>query len=112
MPPTQSPEKVAVALAELAERPRRELHVPRSAELGLALHVLFPRLVERVIYDALGRWHFGGRQRLDALGNLWQPAQDPPAIQGRRGPRIGLAGLLGWLLGHYGRRGLRLLKAP
>jgi NAD(P)-dependent dehydrogenase (short-subunit alcohol dehydrogenase family) len=109
MPPVQSPEVVASALADLAERPRRELHVPRAAALGLALHALFPATVERVIHDALGRWHFGGPQQLDAAGNLWAPSAEPPAIHGRRQPRIGLAGLIGWLLGHYAGRGLRAL---
>ena len=109
MPPMQSPEVVARALADLAERPRRELHVPRSAALGLALHALFPATVERVIYDALGRWHFGGAQRLDAAGNLWAPSTEPPAVHGHRPPRIDLTGLIAWLLGHYARRGLRAL---
>jgi hypothetical protein len=69
MPPVRSPEDVGRALVDLAQRPRRELHVPRSAA----------------------------------------PSADPAAIQGRRGPRIGLPGLVAWLLGHYGVRGLRAL---
>jgi NAD(P)-dependent dehydrogenase (short-subunit alcohol dehydrogenase family) len=109
MPPTQSPEHVARELVALAERPRRELHVPRSAALGLALHALFPRLVERVIHDALSRWHFGGPQALDVPGNLWAPAAEPARVHGRRQPRIGLPALIGWMLGHYGARGLRAL---
>jgi NAD(P)-dependent dehydrogenase (short-subunit alcohol dehydrogenase family) len=112
MPPVQLPEVVARALADLAERPRRELHVPRAAALGLALHLFFPRLVERVIFDALGRWHFGGADQLGATGNLWQPSADVPAIRGQRAPRISLGGLIGWMLKHYGERGLRALAAP
>lgn len=109
MPPVQSPEIVGRALVDLAERPRRELHVPRSAALGLAMHLLFPRMVERVIFDALGQWHFGGAQSLDAAGNLWWPSAANAEIHGRRAPRISLPGLIAWLLGHYGARGLRAL---
>jgi short-subunit dehydrogenase len=109
MPPMQSPEHVARKLADLAERPRRELHVPRVAALGLGLHALFPRLVEHVIHEALGRWHFGAMQQIDAQGNLWTPAKEPPSAHGRRPAQLGLPALVGWLFGHYGARGLRAL---
>lgn len=107
MPPVQSPQHVARELVSLIERPRRELHVPRAAALGLGLHALFPRLVEHVIHDALARWHFSGTQRLDARGNLWSPSTEPPHMRGRRPPQLGLASLVGWLFGHYGARALR-----
>lgn len=109
MPPMQSPEHVARELASLAERPRRELHVPRVAALGLGLHALFPRLVEHVIHEALGRWHFGAMQQIDAQGNLWTPAKELPSARGRRPAQLSLASLVGWLFGHYGARGLRAL---
>jgi NAD(P)-dependent dehydrogenase (short-subunit alcohol dehydrogenase family) len=109
MPPVQAPEKVARALCDLIERPRRELHVPRSAVLGLALHALFPALVEDMIREALSRWHFGGRQIGDPRGNLWRPALEPAAVHGQRPPRLSLPSLLGWLLLRYTHRGLRLL---
>lgn len=109
MPPVQSPEHVARQLVGLAERPRRELHVPRVAALGLGLHALFPRLVESVIHDSLSRWHFRAPQELDAQGNLWSPSPEPANAHGRRRPQLGLPALLGWLLGHYGARGLRAL---
>jgi NAD(P)-dependent dehydrogenase (short-subunit alcohol dehydrogenase family) len=67
MPPAQSPGKVAEAIVALAERPRRELHVPRSAQLALWVHELFPRTVERLIFHALGNWHFS---RADCLGHV------------------------------------------
>ncbi|MDF3069603.1 MAG: short-chain dehydrogenase [Polyangiaceae bacterium] len=107
MPPTQSPEKVARALVDLAERPRRQLHVPRIAAWGLALHAVCPELVERVIHDTLARWHFGAPQALNSAGNLWEASAAPPSAHGQRGPRIGLAGLMGWLIGHYAARGVR-----
>lgn len=109
MPPVQSPEKVARALADLAERPRRELHVPRMAVLGLALHTLFPQTIERVIFDVVQRWHVGGSQRVDAAGNLWQPSSKQLGAHGDRPPQIGMVGLVGWLMGHYAGRALRAL---
>jgi NAD(P)-dependent dehydrogenase (short-subunit alcohol dehydrogenase family) len=112
MPPVQQPEVVAEILAELALQPRRERHVPRSAVLGLALHSLFPRAIERIIHDSLREWHFAGGQPPDLSGNLWQPTADRPTIRGRRPPRIGLAGLVAWLFGHYAGRGARALRVP
>jgi len=109
MPPAQPPERVARQLVALAERPRRELHVPRVVALGFVLHAVFPRLIENVIHVALKRWHFGGRQAVDPQGNLWAPAADGADLHGHRPPRIGLSALIGWLLGHYGARGLRAL---
>lgn len=109
MPPVQAPEHVARALVDLIERPRRELHVPRVAWLGLALHSLAPSLVEHVIYDALSRWHLGSAQALEPQGNLWQPSKDAPAVHGQRAPRLDLASLLGWMVGHYAGLGLRHL---
>lgn len=110
MPPVQSPEKVAAALVDLVEHPRRELHVPRSAVIGLALHALFPRLVEHVIHDTLARWHLGEPEPRKEQGNLWQPpVEEAPAIHGRRAPRLDLTQLIGWTAGHYAWRGLKLL---
>jgi NAD(P)-dependent dehydrogenase (short-subunit alcohol dehydrogenase family) len=109
MPPVQQPEEVAQALVGLAERPRRELHVPRAAAWGLALHALFPRAVEHVIHEALAHFHFGAAEPRKLTGNLWQPRAEPASIHGDRQPRIGPAELIGWLIGHYVRRGLRVL---
>jgi|SRR6478752_7467279 len=109
MPPVQSPEHVARELVALAERPRREVHVPRIAALGLGLHALFPRLVEGVIHDSLSRWHFSGAQPMNAQGNLWTPSTELPSAHGRRRPQLGLSALIGWVVGHYGMRGLRAL---
>jgi NAD(P)-dependent dehydrogenase (short-subunit alcohol dehydrogenase family) len=112
MPPVQSPEKVAAALADLVERPRRELHVPRSAAFALALHSLWPKLVERVIHDSLSEWHLGSVQDKDPQGNLWRASGDTPATHGRRGSLVTLPELLGWLAGHYAVLGLkRLMRA-
>lgn len=109
MPPVQAPEDVARALADLVERPRRELHVPRWAAWGLALHALFPEPVERMIHDALGRFHFADKSAPDTQGNLWLPSPEPGAIHGERQPVAGLSSVVGWLLGHYAARGVRAL---
>jgi hypothetical protein len=112
MPPMQTPEHVARELVGLLKRPRRELHVPRVAALGLALHLLFPRTVERVIHDALARFHFSAGQPLDGAGNLWRPTTDVPSIHGERQALVNLPGLMAWTLGHFALRGLRALARP
>jgi NAD(P)-dependent dehydrogenase (short-subunit alcohol dehydrogenase family) len=109
MPPVQSPEEVARALADLVERPRRLRHVPRIAALGLALHALFPEPVEHVIHDLLARFHFGAPSRVDPQGNLWLAPKEAAATHGERKPLVGVSGLVGWMLGHYAARGVRAL---
>lgn len=109
MPPVQAPEQVAHALIDLIERPRRERCVPRVAALGLALHALFPAMVEHVIHDSLSRWHLGARKAPDPRGNLWQPPAETPEVRGRRPPLLGLSELVGWVVGHYAMRGIQRL---
>ncbi len=108
MPPTLSPQKVARALVDLAARPRRERHVPRAAVLGLALHALFPRTVERLLLHALETWHFSPAPEPVSSGSLFQPAREPAAVQGRRGPRIGVLRFAVWAIGDL----LRGAKRP
>lgn len=74
LPPTQSPEKVARALVDLAARPRRERLVPRVIGVGLVLHWLFPRTTERLLVRALARFHFEEEEKqLPTEGNLRVP---------------------------------------
>ncbi|HKO49821.1 MAG TPA: SDR family NAD(P)-dependent oxidoreductase [Polyangiaceae bacterium] len=98
LPPATTPEAVARAMLALARRPRRERHVPSVTLLGLALHQLFPRTVERAIQRIVGRWHFGHRIERRERGNLWQPALEPARVKGERPPRISFAMLLLWLV--------------
>lgn len=98
MPPLQSPEKVARAMVELAIHPERERHVPRAAVLGLALHALFPRTVERVLFDALDRWHFGAEPQSATAGNLFWPKPLSGAVHGTRLPIVGSLRLFTWAL--------------
>lgn len=100
MPPVQPPEKVAAAIVDLARRPRRSRHVPRIAVLGLMLHTIAPNTVERLLRDALDKWHFGDTPIAPTRGNLYQPHGEGGAVHGERPPRIGTAGLLVWAFGH------------
>jgi NAD(P)-dependent dehydrogenase (short-subunit alcohol dehydrogenase family) len=89
MSPLQSPEKAARALVRLIEQPRRQLLVPRSAALGLALHYLAPDSTERVIHDLLKKWHFGSEPQPSTSGNVHAPADEHGAVHGTRQPRAG-----------------------
>jgi short-subunit dehydrogenase len=112
VPPVQSPEEVATALVDLAERPRRERHVPRIATLGLALHALFPRQVERLVHDVLQQWHFGELEAEKPAGNLWSGAEAPGGIHGRRQQRLSSPRLVFWILRWLISRPIHALRAP
>lgn len=96
LPPVQSPEKVAAALVHLAEHPARERHVPRLAVLGLALHALLPRAVERTLLDALTHWHFGDQVEPQTRGNLDRPRKSAGAVHGERRARVSTARLMAY----------------
>lgn len=88
MPPLQSPEKVAEAIVALAIHPRREVHLPRYAPLGLALHFMFPRATERLLLEVLGKWHFGGAPAPRTTGNLYEASRAEGAVHGVRQPQL------------------------
>jgi len=101
LPPAQPVAATARVMVQLARHPRRERHVPAVTLLGLALHRLFPRTVERLIHRVVSNWHFGQRELTDPQGNLWQAAREPAHVRGTRAPRISLARLAFWVLfGH------------
>lgn len=95
MPPVQSPEKVARAIVGLVERPRRELHVPRAAVLGLALHWAFPRLTERLLLHALRKFHFAGPEQATE-GNLFAPSGEAATVFGDRPPKVSAPVFAAW----------------
>jgi NAD(P)-dependent dehydrogenase (short-subunit alcohol dehydrogenase family) len=95
MSPVQSPEKVARAIVELAEHPRRERHVPRIAALGYALHWVMPETTERLILHMLRRWHFGPAEERSS-GALYEPPDTRGTVRGTRPPRIGTPWLGLW----------------
>jgi NAD(P)-dependent dehydrogenase (short-subunit alcohol dehydrogenase family) len=99
LPPVQSPEKVARAIVSLAARPRRELHVPHIAVLGVAAHALFPDTTERLLLHALRRWHFDQHAQPPTQGNLYQPVEvGEGKAHGERRPQLSLPSFLAWLL--------------
>jgi hypothetical protein len=99
----QSPEKVAIALVELAEHPRRERRVPRVAGLGLALHALFPETVEKAILHLVREWHFDFAPQRPSLGALFFPSERVGHEHGRRPARIGFPAMLAWAALHFVR---------
>jgi short-subunit dehydrogenase len=101
MPPVQRPSDVARALVDLAEHPRRERCVPRVAVLGLALHALFPRAVERTLLHALGAWHFGPEPSPKTSGAVSEPLPKPAEITGNRPAKGTLSRLLGWIFARF-----------
>jgi short-subunit dehydrogenase len=100
MPPAQSIDKVAQAIVDLARRPRREVHVPRVAVLGLWLHRLMPRQTERLLLDALRAWHFDQGSERRPEGNLYRPDQ-AGAIEGQRPPQLSTARFTLWVLRRF-----------
>jgi murein tripeptide amidase MpaA len=96
MAPMQSTDKVALALVSLAERPRRELTVPRYALLGTALHTLIPAAVERAVLHLVREWHFGHTPQKRTHGNLFAPEDDGGGVHGHRSARTSLLTMLAW----------------
>jgi NAD(P)-dependent dehydrogenase (short-subunit alcohol dehydrogenase family) len=112
MAPMQTPEHVAEALVSLAERPRRELYVPRAAALGVALHGVFPRLTDRMILEMTREWHFGYQREPVTSGTLFSPASSAGQVHGHRPARTTLPHMLLWaatrLFRRSGRKGTDL----
>jgi short-subunit dehydrogenase len=114
--PVQSPEKVAVALVDLVRRGGRQRLVPRVAALGLVLHFLAPRIVERLLLDVLRKWHFGDEPMARSAGNIFAPLRQDGEIHGERGVRVGTLRLLLYaaarILGIPIELALKRLRAP
>jgi NAD(P)-dependent dehydrogenase (short-subunit alcohol dehydrogenase family) len=96
LPPMQPPERVARAIADLAERPRRTRHVPRSLVVGLALHALMPRAAERLLLDALRRWHISDDPQRRTAGNLFAPPDEAARTHGQRPPLLATSRFFAW----------------
>lgn len=110
LPPAVSPLAAARAMVGLVRRPHRERHVPSITLVGLALHQLFPRTVERLVHRVVSNWHFGQIEDKKSSGNLWQPPSEPAHIAGTRPPRISMARLAVWIL--FGRSTHERVPAP
>lgn len=107
LPPMQSPERVARVIAAVCERPRRVRFVPRWITLGLALHAIAPQATERVLLDALRKFHVRDREQVTA-GNLYTPAAGPARVHGKRPPRISTTRFVLWVAAHFVRVELAL----
>lgn len=108
VPPVQETNHVARALVDLAERPRRERHVPRVAALGLLLHTIFPRSVERTLLHVLSSWHFGAQPTPITEGGVKRAPSSPPRIHGRSEPKGNTLQLFAWIL----QRFVRIMTRP
>ena len=97
MPPVSSPERIARAVAKLPDHPRRRLYVPRIAVLGIAVHAVIPRTLERLLLDALRAWHISEQSEQVSTGNLFEPGPETPGTRGNRPPQVTTARLLAWL---------------
>lgn len=110
LPPMQSPEKVAKAVARMIENPRRTRHVPRVLPLGLALHAILPRATERLLLDALSKFHISDQRSPSTNGNLYEPPRQLEAdIHGTRPPRIPTTAFARWAIGRFVRNELTAL---
>jgi NAD(P)-dependent dehydrogenase (short-subunit alcohol dehydrogenase family) len=105
LPPMQSPEKVARAIAGLCERPRRVRFVPRSLVFGLALHALLPRSSERLLLHALRKYHISDAPQTMTDGNLFDGASIPATVHGERPPMISTPLFATWAAGRFVRNG-------
>lgn len=112
VPPVQDVTDVARALVELALRPRRERHVPRVAALGLGLHALFPRSVERTLLNVLRRWHLGPEPAASSAGSLVAAGRGGGDEHGHLAARTSTPGLFAWILGHFVQMMTRDAPAP
>jgi short-subunit dehydrogenase len=106
LPPMQSPEHTARAIARMCERPRRVRFVPRSLVLGFVLHAIAPRATERLLLDALKRFHITEQPQSTGSGNLYEPSPEPARIHGERPPKIGRARFAVWATGRFLRNEL------
>ena len=99
MPPVRSPQEVAAEIVKLAEHPRREVHVPRIATLGLAVRWLVPQTTERLLLHAISKWHLGPIGETPGTGNLFEATREDGHVQGDRPPLIGALGFAAWAIG-------------
>jgi short-subunit dehydrogenase len=61
--PTLTAEAVASAIVHAVERNRREVIIPFMLRLFYVLHAIFPRLVERAVYET--GWSYSRAQRAE-----------------------------------------------
>jgi short-subunit dehydrogenase len=120
--PVYSAEKVARTILHLARSPRREVFVGNAARPAAMMHVLMPRLAERVIAMVVEKRHFQEGPERSSSGNLFEPMPGYNSIDGgwrngaskRRkiGAALGFVMLAGMSVGAYYLFGRRPKSTP
>jgi short-subunit dehydrogenase len=91
--PTYPADKVAAAIVELAESPKREVIVGNAGRFMVTQHSLSPRLYERSAARMIDNDHFQDRPAEPTEGNLFRPMPEYAQVSG------------GWQNGGGGRLG-------
>jgi NAD(P)-dependent dehydrogenase (short-subunit alcohol dehydrogenase family) len=71
--PTYAPEQVAKAIADVVERPRREVIVGLAGRVLARQRRLAPALTDAAFAKQVGRDQFGDRRAAPTDGNLFEP---------------------------------------
>ena len=75
--------------------------MPRSAVLGLALHALRPRTSERLLLDALRKYHISDERKPVTAGNLYEPPDEPARTHAERPPKVSTARFAAWATARF-----------
>ncbi len=82
MEPVYSAERIADAILELAERPRREVSVGGAPKMIMLMHALAPSLAEKTMARKVDKDHFMDRPTPPTDGNLFQPMRESENVSG------------------------------
>jgi short-subunit dehydrogenase len=82
MDPVYDVERVADAIVELAQHPKREVYVGGAGAVLSFLRRLAPRLLEKKMAQQVEQEHFQDRPAEDSSGNLFEPMPDWNATRG------------------------------
>lgn len=85
--PVYAPERVASAIARVAERPRREVIVGPMGVVMAVQRTLTPALVDRLFGIQVEHDHFTGGSAPASPGNLFEPVDDGGSASGGFGGR-------------------------
>ena len=82
LPPVYPPEKVAAAIVDLAEDPRREVIVGGAGRAMMWFRRLSPALFERVMARQIDREHLSDQPEDPTPGNLFEPMPQYASVTG------------------------------
>ena len=74
--------------------------------LGLALHAIAPRATERLLLDALRKYHISDEHQPLTAGNLYEPPSKPAHTHGERPPQISTVRFALWAFARFIRNEL------